>query len=88
MILSFLVVFYAHVHHIARPIFSVYYYTKCALLKAGCETLKIHVCNINICMVPFRHSVYVSLVKEKRIEEVFVTKIIACHYQPGETGEF
>ena len=28
--------------------FSVYYYTKCALLKAGCETLTIHVCNIKV----------------------------------------
>ena len=34
--------------------FIVYYYTKCALLKAGCYTLKIHVCTIKICMVRFR----------------------------------
>jgi len=26
--------------------FSVYYYTKCALLKAGCATLEIDMCNI------------------------------------------
>jgi len=30
------------------------YYTKCALLKAGCETLEIHVRNTKMCMVPFR----------------------------------
>ena len=56
-----------------RAYFSVYYYTKCALLKAGCETLKIHVCNIKICTVPFR-AFSISLVKEKRIEEVYMTK--------------
>ena len=50
------------------------YYTKCAILKVGCETLKIHVCNIKICMVPFRAFSTTSLVKEKRIEEVFMTK--------------
>jgi len=29
-----------------RAYFSVYYYTKCVLLKAGCATLKRKVCNI------------------------------------------
>ena len=35
-----------------RAYFSVCYYTKCALLKAGCETLKVHLCNIKVCMLP------------------------------------
>jgi len=30
----------------SRACFSVYYYTKCVLLKAGCTTLKKKVCNI------------------------------------------
>ena len=29
--------------------FSVHYYTKCALLKAGCDTFRIDMCNIKIC---------------------------------------
>ena len=54
--------------------FAVHYYTKCALLQTGCETSKIHACNIKICMVSFSHSVYVSLVKDKRIKEVYHCK--------------
>ena len=30
-----------------RAYFSVYYYTRCVLLKAGCEILKTNMCNIN-----------------------------------------
>ena len=30
-----------------RAYFSVYYYTKCVLLKAHCATLKMKMCNIN-----------------------------------------
>ena len=33
------------------PQFSMHYYTRCALLKASCEPLKIHRCNIKICML-------------------------------------
>jgi len=31
-----------------RVYFSVYYYTKCVLLNAGCATLKRNVCNIKL----------------------------------------
>jgi len=30
-----------------RAYFSVYYYTKCVFLRAGCATLKRKMCNIN-----------------------------------------
>jgi len=52
----------------SRAYFSVYYYTKCALLKAGCERLKVHACNIKICMVSFRA---LSVCENKRTKEVY-----------------
>jgi len=34
-------------HIVNRAYFSVYYYTKCVLLKAHCATLKMKMCSIN-----------------------------------------
>ena len=61
------------------------YYTKCALLKAGCETLKIHVCNIQK-IVWFHSGIqYVSLViKTRKLKRFMTKKVISFVYTMNE----
>jgi len=45
---TYIIIFKPHRSATCTAYFSVYYYTMCVLLKAGCATLEMKVCNIKI----------------------------------------
>jgi len=58
----------------SRAYFSVYYYTKCVLLKAGRATLKTKMCNIKIATQTIAYIVWCKTVADALKTNVLNTK--------------
>ena len=59
---------------IARAYYSVYYYTKCALLNAGHATLKTKMCNIKLATQTIAHIIWCKTVADVLKINVLNTK--------------